>query len=73
MVGPEVHLGIPLKCVLGNLDNSTVIEQNVPQNELRVEGEKNPIKKAKGNVCIILSKEQARNLASTLIYYAQCR
>jgi hypothetical protein len=71
MVGPEIHLGIPLTRVRGNLDLPQTRTLNVPQKELRVAGETNPIRKAPGTLSISFDIDQAQNLAATLIYYGQ--
>lgn len=71
MLGPEVHLGIPIQSVSGKMDMNLIFEENVPDVEIRVEGETNPVKKSKGAVLIVLNDIEARNLATTLIYYGQ--
>lgn len=73
MVGPEIHLGIPLSNVIGNIDLTETREYNVPESELRVAGERNPIRKAYGRLNIMFDIPQAQNLAATLIYYGQHR
>lgn len=71
MQGPEVHIGIPLHQISGDLDQSAIRYVNVSLSELRVKGERNPVKKASGTLKVTLGAEQARNLAATLIYYAR--
>lgn len=71
MVGPEIHLGIPLTNVRGTIDITQTRNYHVPENELRVRGEVNPIKKALGSLDIFLNVNEAQNLAATLIYYSQ--
>jgi hypothetical protein len=68
MVGPEIHLGIPLSNVNGTIDLAQTREYNVPETELRVIGENNPIRKAHGRLTIAFDIQQAQNLAATLIY-----
>lgn len=73
MKGPEVHLGIPLAQVAGALDPTQINKVTVPDAELRVVGEHNPVRKAKGRVLVSLPPEQARNLAATLLHYGEQR
>jgi len=71
MQGPEVHIGIPLRRISGNLDESAIRLVNVPQSELRVGGETNPVRKATGTFSTTLNVEEGQNLAATLIHYAR--
>ncbi|MEK3907873.1 hypothetical protein [Oceanobacillus sp. FSL W7-1309] len=71
MVGPEIHLGIPLSKVNGTIDLAQTREYNVPETELRIIGESNPVRKAYGRLTISFEIQQAQNLAATLIFYGQ--
>ena len=73
MKGPEIHLGIDLRncTVEGNKDMEEIIYEDVPEGELRVGNEKNPIEKARGIVKIILSEDDAKKLAHTLKSYSK--
>lgn len=69
MQGPEVHIGIPLQHIHGELDLSQIRYVSVPERELRVGGEVNPIKKARGILRLSFDQSQARDLAATLLHY----
>jgi hypothetical protein len=73
MQGPEVHIGIPLSNVVFNgiLNENLVQYITVPEGEIRVAGEINPIRKANGLIRIVLDQVQARNFAATLIHFGQ--
>ncbi|HEX8456359.1 MAG TPA: hypothetical protein VF656_03475 [Pyrinomonadaceae bacterium] len=71
MEGPEIHIGISLQYVRGEINQDLVEMVNVPVGELRVGNERNPIRKANGVLRVILAPPQARNLAATLIHFGQ--
>lgn len=70
MIEQEIHLGIPLEKVNGILNNEMVWKETVPNSEIRVRGEVNPVKKANGVFKIKLDRNEAKKLATTLIHYA---
>lgn len=69
MKGPEIHLGIPLEEIWGELDKVQIRRYIIPQSELRVAGEKNPVPKALGEILIFLDYHNARSLAATFSHY----
>lgn len=70
MKGPEVHIGVPLRAgVSGSFDPRLVQRIEVPAEELRVAGERNPVPKAIGIVRIEFDLRQAADLAATLLRY----
>ena len=73
MKGPEVHFGIPLdNCTIrGGKDETEIIYERVPDSELRVGTERNPIPKARGAVRVFLDVENARSMVSTLRFIQQ--
>jgi hypothetical protein len=71
MRGPEIHIGIPLNSVKGNLNTELISRVQVPSSELRVNGEVNPINKARGRLRIYFSAIQATLLAATIIHYSK--
>lgn len=71
MKGPEVHIGVPLSSVDGNLNKDLIELVTIPETELRVEGEKNPVKKSMGQLRICFEIAEARNLATTLLNFGQ--
>ena len=72
MKGPEIHLGIELKncSISGQKNHDLVTKMNVPENELRVNNEQNPIETARREVCIVFDIPNARSLAATLQSFA---
>jgi len=66
MVGEERHLGIPFYQLSGEEDTNLISLRDVPESELRVQGERNPVKFTKLNISIIMSLEQACNFAETI-------
>lgn len=71
MKGKEIHMGIPLQYILGNINTDLVSTHVVPEDEIRVDGEKNPINKAMGTFKIAFTKDEAKKLASTLLFLGQ--
>jgi len=73
MVEPEIHLGINLNGgrIIGTIEPALTQLHTVPEDELRVGGETNPIRKAIGRLEIRLNIVQAQNFAATLIHYGQ--
>jgi len=66
MVGPEMHLGIPMQSLGGARNERLMVEHVVPEGEVRVAGENNPVTFAPLSVLIILSGTQAVNFAATV-------
>jgi hypothetical protein len=66
MGGYEVHVGVPLQRVIGVLDVAQTWQEHVPNAELRVEGEANPVRKADGAVRVRFSAGEAARLAAGL-------
>lgn len=71
MQGSEIHLGIPLTYARGIIDLSQTRTVMVPENEIRVQGESNPIRKCSATLRAVFDIKEAQNLAATLIYYGQ--
>lgn len=71
MKGKEIHFGIQLQTITGNIDNRFLLLRKVPDTETKVEGERDPIFKAIGYFKVTIDIENARNLASTLIHYCK--
>jgi hypothetical protein len=68
MKGREIHFGIPLQYILGSINESLVSTHIVPEEEVRVEGEENPVRKSQGTLKIAFTTEEAKKLASTLLF-----
>ena len=71
MRGPEVHIGVPLTEVTGDLDTHRVVRVDVPVGELRVGGERNPNTKAEGVIRVAFAEASAADLAATLLHYGR--
>ncbi|MEH6982878.1 hypothetical protein [Priestia megaterium] len=72
MAGAEVHLGMALNSVQGSINEALVVEKEIPEHEVRRKnGETNPMKKAQGQLKLVLSPVEGQNLAATLLYYYQ--
>lgn len=70
MIDREIHFGIPLQSILGRLNETLISTHMVPDSEIRVNGEQNPVRKAIGTLKIAFTAQEARKLASTLLYLA---
>lgn len=66
MIGPEFHIGIPLQTLSGAREEDIIICQDVPEDELRVKGETNPVPFAPFEIQITLGAGQARKFAATI-------
>lgn len=66
MIGEERHLGIPLSNINGLEDATSIQLHNVPNSELRVGGEENPVKFAELKIYIEMTIGQACNFARTI-------
>lgn len=66
MVGPEFHLGIPLQTLSGSRNDSLLSFHDVPQRELRVKGEQNPVAFSTCNIKITMTVPQASIFFTTV-------
>ena len=71
MQGDEIHIGVQLDNIAGHLNMQQVEYHNIPESELRVRGEHNPVPKAKVFVKILLFNLVASDLGRTLLSYTQ--
>lgn len=66
MAGPEFHFGIRLEMLTGARNDKLVDYQNVPDDELRVRGETNPVAFTPFDIRITMNLDQARIFATTI-------